>query len=116
MAGAAAGIPTVVRVLDVIKIDVDEVDLRLGITVDGDFVVVVREVVQCVRGVKKHALIKPWRATQAKILRVCLASLAASSILHVGLGRSTLRPRVRCGISPRCWTGRWWVDGCLDGS
>ena len=53
MAGAAAGVPTAVRVLDVIKSDVDELDLRLGITVDGDFVVVVREVVQCARGVQK---------------------------------------------------------------
>jgi hypothetical protein len=32
-------------------------------------------------------------ATQAKILRVRLASLAASSILHGGLMRSSLRPR-----------------------
>ena len=31
-------------------------------------------------------------ATQAKILRVRLASLAASSILHGGLMRSSLRP------------------------
>ena len=53
---------------------------------------------------QKRAPIKPWRAQQAKILRVRLASLAASSILHVGLGQPTLRPRVRCGISPRCWT------------
>ena len=37
-------------------------------------------------------------ATQAKILRVRLASLAASSILHGGLMRSSLRPRVMCGI------------------
>ncbi len=45
--------PTVVRVLDVIKSNVDELGLHLGITVDGDFVVVVREVVQCARGVQK---------------------------------------------------------------
>lgn len=31
----------------------DELDLRLGITEDGDIVVVVREVVQCARGVQK---------------------------------------------------------------
>ena len=35
-------------------------------------------------------------ATQAKILRVRLASLAASSILHCGLMRSSLRPFVMC--------------------
>ena len=56
MAGAAAGVPTAVRVLDVIKGDVDELDLRLGITVDGDFVVVVREVVQRARGVSKKSV------------------------------------------------------------
>jgi hypothetical protein len=43
----------VVQVLDVINSDVDELDLRLGVTEDGDIVVVVREVVQCARGVQK---------------------------------------------------------------
>ena len=55
MAGAAAGMPKVVQVLDVINSDVDELDLRLGITEDGDIVVVVREVVQCARGVSKKS-------------------------------------------------------------
>ncbi len=38
MAGAAAGMPKVVQVLDVINSDVDELDLRFGITEDGDIV------------------------------------------------------------------------------
>ena len=53
MAGAAAGMPKVVQVLDVINSDVDELDLRFGITEDGDIVVVVRDFVQCARGVQK---------------------------------------------------------------
>jgi hypothetical protein len=53
MAGAAAGMPKVVQVLDVINSDVDELDLRLGITEDDDIVVVVREAVQRARGVQK---------------------------------------------------------------
>jgi hypothetical protein len=55
MAGAAAGMPTVVQVLDVINSDVDELDLRFGITEDGDIVVVVRDFVQCARGVSKKS-------------------------------------------------------------
>ena len=55
MAGAAAGVPAVVRVVEEIKNAVGtcgfasppEVDLRLGITADGRYVVVIREVVQC---------------------------------------------------------------------
>ena len=42
-----------VRVLDVIKSDVDELDLQLDITLDNVFVVIVREVVQIARGVSK---------------------------------------------------------------
>ena len=53
MAGAAAGMQKVVKVLDVINSDVDELDLRLGITEDGDIVVLVPEVVQRARGVSK---------------------------------------------------------------
>jgi hypothetical protein len=53
MAGAAAGMPKVVQVLDVINSDVDELDLRLGITEDGDMVFGVREAVQRARGVQK---------------------------------------------------------------
>ena len=53
MAGAAAGMPQVVLVLHVINSDVDELDLRLGITEDGDIVFVVREAVQRARGVQK---------------------------------------------------------------
>ena len=45
--------PKVVQVLDVINSDVDEPDLRLGITEDGDIVFVVREAVQRARGVQK---------------------------------------------------------------
>ena len=56
MAGAAAGMQKVVKVLDVINSDVDELDLRLGITEDGDIVVVVREVVQRARGVSKKSV------------------------------------------------------------
>jgi hypothetical protein len=55
MAGAAAGMPKVVQVLDVINSDVDELDLRFGITEDGDIVVVVRDFVQCARGVSKKS-------------------------------------------------------------
>jgi len=55
MAGAAAGMPKVVQVLDVINSDVDEPDLRFGITEDGDIVVVVRDFVQCARGVSKKS-------------------------------------------------------------
>ena len=55
MAGAAAGVPAVVRVVEEIKNAVGtcgfssppEVDLRLGITADGRYVVVIREAVQC---------------------------------------------------------------------
>ena len=53
MAGAAAGMPQVVLVLHVINSDVDELDLRLGITEDGDMVFGVREAVQRARGVQK---------------------------------------------------------------
>ena len=56
MAGAAAGVPAVVRVVEEIKNAVGtcgfssppEVDLRLGITADGRYVFVIREAVQCV--------------------------------------------------------------------
>ena len=55
MAGAAAGLPARVRVVEEIKNTVGTcdwasppvVDLRLGITADGSYVVVIREVVQC---------------------------------------------------------------------
>jgi hypothetical protein len=55
MAGSAAGVPVVVRVVEEIKNAVGTcdwasppvVDLRLGITADGIYVVVIREVVQC---------------------------------------------------------------------
>jgi hypothetical protein len=55
--------------------------------------VLIKQLLHCVlikqlmiaRAVSKRAPIKPWRATQAKILRVRLASLAASSILHADL-------------------------------
>jgi hypothetical protein len=55
MAGAAAGVPARVRVVEEIKNAVGTcdwasppvVDLRLGITADGSCVVVIREVVQC---------------------------------------------------------------------
>jgi hypothetical protein len=55
MAGSAAGEPVVVRVVEEIKNAVGTcdwasppvVDLRLGITADGSYVVVIREVVQC---------------------------------------------------------------------
>ena len=55
MAGAAAGVPAVVRVVEEIKNAVGtcgfasppEVDLRLGITADGRYVFVIREAVQC---------------------------------------------------------------------
>ena len=56
MAGAAAGVPAVVRIVEEIKNAVGtcgfasppEVDLRLGITADGRYVFVIREAVQCV--------------------------------------------------------------------
>ena len=55
MAGAAAGVPAVVRVVEEIKNTVGtcgfasppEVDRRLGITADGRYVFVIREAVQC---------------------------------------------------------------------
>ena len=55
MAGSAACVPVVVRVVEEIKNAVGTcawasppvVDLRLGITADGLYVVVIREVVQC---------------------------------------------------------------------
>ena len=68
-------------------------DLQIGVDDAGLYVVLIKQLLHCVlskqlliaRAVSKRAPIKPWRATQAKILRVRLASLAASSILHVGL-------------------------------
>jgi hypothetical protein len=70
------------------------------------YVVLIKQLLHCVlikqlliaRAVSKRTSIKPWRTTQAKILCMRLASLAASSILHGGLIRSSLRPRVMCGI------------------
>ena len=55
MAGAASGVPTVMCVVEEIKNAVGtccfasppEVDLHLGITADGRYVFVIREVVQC---------------------------------------------------------------------
>ncbi len=55
MAGAAAGVPAVVRLVEEIKntggtcgfASPPEVDLRLGITADGSYVFVIREAVQC---------------------------------------------------------------------
>jgi len=82
--------------------DASREDLQIGVDESGLYVVLIKQLLHCVlikqlliaRAVSKRAPIKPWRATQAKILRVRLASLAASSILHVGLMRSSLRPRV----------------------
>ena len=44
--------PAVVSVVEVIKNAV--VDLRLGITADGSYVVVIREVVQCALLMSEH--------------------------------------------------------------
>jgi len=68
MAGAAAGMPKVVQVLDVINSDVDELDLRLGITEDGDIVVVVRDFVQCARGVSKKSVNQALAGTASENL------------------------------------------------
>ena len=86
--------------------DASREDLQIGVDYAGLYVVMIKQLLHCVliqqllvaRVVSKRTPIKPWRATQEKILRVRLASLAASSILHVGLMRSSLRPRVMCGI------------------
>ncbi len=78
--------PTVVRVLNVIKSDVDKLDLHLGITVDGDFVIVVREVVQCARGVSK------------KIVNQALAGNASENLACVfGIAG--------CIFDTACWIG-----------
>ena len=114
MSGAAGGVShgSVVSVVGNVPscvpggMDASREDLQIGVDDAGLYVVLIKQLLHCVlikqlliaRAVSKRAPIKPWRATQAKILRVRLASLAASSILHVGLMRSSLSPRVMCGI------------------
>ena len=107
MAGAAAGMPKVVRVLDVIKSNVDELDLGLGITEDGDIVVVVREVVQRARGVQKSKACQALAGNASENLARALGIAGGIFDTARWPGQPTLRTRVRCSISPRCWTGRW---------
>jgi hypothetical protein len=86
--------------------DASREDLQIGVDYAGLYVVMIKQLLHCVliqqllvaRVVSKRTPIKPWRATQEKILRVRLASLAASLILHVVLMRSSHRPRVMCSI------------------
>jgi hypothetical protein len=101
MSGAAGGVShgSVVSVVGNVPScvpggrDASREDLQIGVDDAGLYVVLIKQLLHCVlikqlliaRAVSKRAPIKPWRATQAKILRVRLASLAASSILHVGL-------------------------------
>jgi hypothetical protein len=96
--------------------DASREDLQIGVDDAGLYVVLIKQLLHCVlikqlliaRAVSKRARapIMPWRATQAKILRVRLASLAASSILHVGLLSSLASsPSSRLVICVSCGGG-----------
>jgi hypothetical protein len=114
MSGAAGGVShdSVVSVVGNVPScvpggrDASREDLQIVVDDAGLYVVLIKQLLHCVlikqlliaRAVSKRVPIKPWRATQVKILRMCLASLAASSILHVDLMWSLLRSRVMCGI------------------
>ncbi len=103
MAGAAAGLPAVVRVVGEIKNAVGtcgfasppEVDLRLGITADDRYVFV-----QCALLNLKAQANKALEAKQAKTC--CRSSASAPSLLSAGQGQPMLRQRARCDISARC--------------
>ena len=95
MAGAATGVPARVKVVEEIKNAVGTcdcaspppvVDLRLGITEDGLYVVVIREVVQC-------ALLNSERWTD-----------------RVLSGKPRSRTDDRHGRPRHCTLA--WVDGC----
>jgi hypothetical protein len=72
LACVVAGIPNVVRVIAVMQ--GVKGSMRLGITMDDQIVVVVREVVQCARGVHKssacHALAGEHSADLARALGI----------------------------------------------
>ena len=111
MSGAAGGVShgSVVSVVGNVPscvpggMDASREDLQIGVDDAGRYVVLVKQLVQCVRIVK------------ATVANNALATGGASLVLGLVMGTPfklqrgarTSSPRVRCGTLQRCWSGLW---------
>ena len=79
-------------------------DLQIGVDDAGRYVVLVKQLVQCVRIVKATAANNALATGGASLARV---GLVMGTPFKLQRGARTSSPRVRCGTLQRCWSGLW---------